>query len=112
VAPTYVLTMQYDPTTLGGAPADSIDLDWYDPTVRQWEPAVLGNTGSNDIRRFLIAYDGDLTPGHYGVDTVRHEVWAVLNHASQFAAALPEPSALLLLAFAALTLGIAMIKRR
>jgi hypothetical protein len=69
---------------------------------------MLGNTGSNDIRRFLIAYDGDVTPGHYGVDTVNHKVWAVLNHASEFASAAPEPYTFVWLASAALALGIGL----
>ena len=45
---------------------------------------------------FSSATDGVL--GHYGIDTGSDTVWAVLNHNSQFAVAVPEPSTLMLLA--------------
>jgi hypothetical protein len=42
------------------------------------------------------AYDSatDFQLGSYGIDTVNHEVWAVVDHNSEFAVAqaVPEPS--------------------
>ena len=52
-----------------------------------------------------------MTLGDWGVNTVNHTVWAVVNHNSEFAA--PEPSTLVLLGIGAVTvLAYAWRKRR
>jgi hypothetical protein len=49
--------------------------------------------------------------GSYGVDVYDHDVWAVVNHNSQFAV-VPEPPGLVLAACGALALCGAAIHRR
>ncbi|CAN5406910.1 hypothetical protein BH09VER1_BH09VER1_09670 [soil metagenome] len=78
-------------------------LGWLDPNGN-WVNAVLGNTGPNDILFIEGAYDGDLVLGHYGVDTTTGSVWAVLDHNSDFAAVVPEPCTLVLMAIGGTTM--------
>ena len=49
--------------------------------------------------------------GSYGVDTTGHDVWAVINHNSQFAV-VPEPSTLLLAALGLLGVAGYQVRRR
>jgi T5SS/PEP-CTERM-associated repeat protein/autotransporter-associated beta strand protein len=98
-APTFVLKMKYDPAATG----DTMNLGWLDAGDQKWKLAVAGNIGGAP-QRFLGPYDGNLTLGHYGLDPANHEVWAVVNHQSQFAV-LPEPGTLAMVA----GLGAAML---
>ena len=103
----YVLGMNYDPTT---APTGAT-VGWYNGST--WDPnAVDGNSGNNATGGQLgyigsfTAFEGvygstlDSYIGAYGYDPTAHQAWAVLDHASSFAAAqvVPEPATLLLLA--------------
>ena len=67
-----------------------------DPTLN---PASLSNA---DLAALL---------GSYGVDTTGHDVWAVINHNSQFAV-VPEPSAMVLVALGLAGLAGYRIRRR
>ncbi len=133
----FVLQMSYDVNALNGseqtlAASGLIDLAWLDKSMNQpngiWEDATLGNFGTGipgDIFQnvqsswdaFASAHSitnvnvGDFL-GSYGVDTVNHEVWAVVNHNSPFAV-VPEPSSWLLFAMgAALFCGTSVWRRR
>lgn len=71
-----------------------------------WVNAVDTNTGANAKQLFLSAYPaGDLTVGHYGVDTANNVVWAVVNHGGQFSV-VPEPATFGLLGIAAAAFGL------
>ena len=97
ITDTYVLELSYSEAAalaLPGGP-EAMRLDWLNPNTGQWENAVDGNTGG--IPTFV---DGAYNPavdsnlGTYGVDTANQEVWAVINHNSQFTTDIqpaPEP---------------------
>jgi len=60
-------------------------LGWLNPLTQKWLNAVAGN--SNGARHFFArAYDPatDLHLGNYGLDTINHVVWAVINHNSVY----------------------------
>ncbi len=133
----FALQMTYNPAALGGvettlAANGLLVLGWLDTTMNEpfglWENSTAGNFGSG--------MPGDVFPnvqsswdafaaanaitdanfgnflGSYGVDVVHHQVWAVVNHNSQFAT-LPEPASWeLLAAAAALVGGLRAIRRR
>ena len=75
----------------------------------EWQNAVLGNTGSGgtvdaNVNSSYAAWaaansvtDANIGNflGSWGVDLADDEVWAVLNHNSQFAV-VPEPAAIVL----------------
>ena len=100
ITDTYVLELSYSQAAALSTPGgpDAMRLDWLDPTTGQWENAVAGNTGGTPT--FVDgAYNPatDFNLGTYGVDTANQEVWAVINHNSQFAAdtqMVPEPGSL------------------
>ncbi len=107
---TFALEMNYDPDLLPGgagnelvlATDEMIQLDWLNPATGTWENAVLGNyDSSNDTFVGIGKWNNDMTLGDWGVDTTNHDVWAVVNHNSEFAV-VPEPSTLVLLAAGAL----------
>lgn len=101
--------------TIDLAPAGSI-LSWMNGSDL-WAPAVTGNTGNNATAAmqnfngtffaFQSLYGTDLSAyvGAYGHWYPNGEVWAVVNHNSEFAvttvAAVPEPSTWALLALGA-----------
>ena len=106
----YVLQLSYDPAiaaTLFGNEANATLL-WLDPVSGLFENAVFGNSdGGLQSHAFSGAFDpgteSDL--GNYGVDTVHHVVWAVVDHNSEFgvgiASPAPEPSQMALLVIGA-----------
>jgi fibronectin-binding autotransporter adhesin len=102
----FTLQLTYDPTALPGgvdaeadlAAAGSIYLATNPTTTIYWENAVLSNVGTNDIAFMGVGATPDGILGHYGVNTTTHTVWAVLDHNSEYAVAVPEPGMLGLLA--------------
>lgn len=132
----FVLQMSYpaapDPNNENTlAMAGNINLVWLNTAANQpfgaWQNAVLGNFGSgspgNVAENFQGSWDtfasghGVTTSnlgnflGSFGVDVSRHQVWAVINHNSQFAV-VPEPDASLLLLIGALVFGCGWGTRR
>ena len=71
-----------------------------------WVNAVSGNVGGTPTF-YQAAYSGQGL-GSYGVDVSNHNVWAVLDHNSDFAV-VPEPTTWALLAFSLTTV---MVLRR
>ena len=70
-----------------------------------WVNAVNGNTGGSSnttpILESLSAVPGcesepERRPGRWGVDTLTHTAWAILNHDAEFAV-VPEPGTIALL---------------
>ena len=57
----------------------------------KWVSATLGNYSGPPPTFFNRAYNPttDFHLGYYGIDTTNHKVWAVINHNSLFAAAIP-----------------------
>lgn len=99
----FVLQLSYDEI----AGESGLQLGWFDGTA--WVLASTDNNGNN-ADGLQLAYSGsfadfqaangtDLSDyiGAYGVDTAANTVWAVLNHNSEFAVVVPEPSTYALL---------------
>ena len=129
----FVLEMTYDPALLISNPTKpgAIYLAWLDPTggpggVPIWQNAVLGDDmrGPNAVAGYLGSYahftgaggpgNGDSLAqllGSWGVDTANGDVWAIIDHNSQFAV-VPEPSALTLIAIGGLSLAGLAVRRR
>jgi autotransporter-associated beta strand protein len=98
-------------------------LGWFD-SVDGWELAVAANTGAGSLAgsydmsyaAFIAANGGSFNAttmlGAYGVDTATGEVWAVVNHNSDFAAinVVPEPGTVSLLA--AFGAAMTLLRRR
>ncbi len=104
----FVLEIGYDPDT--GA---NVFLGWLHEDSGQWVNAVEGNSDGGAAAWFVDGpYDDDAALGHWGVDPSRHVVWAVLDHSSQFAAVVPEPTTLSLALVALMGLGLASRRRR
>lgn len=97
---TFVMELSYNEATataLFGSEA-AARLAWYDPATQQWENAVSGDTGGTATFAGDRAYNPATdTLGSFGVDTANNEVWAVVNHNSEFGVTtgvvVPEPSA-------------------
>jgi len=83
---TYVLSMSYDPAavTPEQIASGSFGLLCKDGSGN-WVNAVTFNAGGT-AQFVLGAWDSGDTLGAHGVDTNAHTVWAVVNHASDFAA--------------------------
>jgi hypothetical protein len=83
----YVLSLSYDSakTTSSAAVAGSFGLATRD-SVGTWKNAVSLNYGGTPSFKARAWVSTD-SLGAWGVDTLGHTVWAVLNHASDFAAA-------------------------
>jgi fibronectin-binding autotransporter adhesin len=90
----FVLSMSYDSLNT----ASDVWLGWFAPTTGEWVNAATGNLGNNALAgqqgylgsfsTFQAAYGSTLSSyvGAYGRDHVGGQVWAVLNHNSDFAA--------------------------
>jgi hypothetical protein len=115
----FVLQLSYDPSTLPvGTNESTLYLSWFNPNTGLPDFANAGNTDlpgePNDITtpEFQGAYDpaNDFVLGYYGVDTVNHTVWAVIDHNSDFTVVpAPEPTSAVLAACGALPL---LLRRR
>jgi len=126
----FTLQMTYKPTLLGSEARESLNgsiyLAWLNPNgagtgTPVWQNAVLGNFGNNATRAeqnfqgsfaaFQLAI-GDTNVANYigawGVDTINHDVWAVLNHNSEFGV-VPEPGTVMLLLIATGFLAVARL---
>lgn len=98
----YVLELTYDPATANAlyGTENNLLLLWLNPSTNMWVNAVDGNTDlsgdPNTPLAHLGAYDPatDFQLGSYGLDIANHEVWAVIDHNSEFAVGqvVPEPS--------------------
>jgi fibronectin-binding autotransporter adhesin len=133
---SFLLQMTYNAATLGPresmlAASGLIELAWLNSCVNQpnglWQNATIGNFGaglSEDVFQNVqsswdaFAAANSITDsnignflGSYGVDVAHHQVWAVVNHNSQFAV-VPEPSALILLLIGGLALSGSAARRR
>ncbi len=95
----FVVQENYDPAAAIAqfGSTDNLLLKWYDTVGGAWKLATDGDFGGTPT--FINgAYDplNDLQLGYYGLDTVNHNVWAVVNHNSEFgvgnATPAPEPS--------------------
>jgi hypothetical protein len=88
----YALQVSY-----AGTPAVPPFLAWWDGS--QWVNAVAGNNGGTPNFVGDVAYDPNqhFVLGNYGVYTANQVVWAVINHESDFAVAVPEPATMGLL---------------
>jgi hypothetical protein len=130
----YVLQMSYDDTVLAIAGKEDVlaqngKINLVSDTGTgpfPWQNAVQANTGNNatgwlvelnyqgSFSDFQIAQGTNLADyiGAWGVDTTTNVVWAVLDHASDFAV-VPEPAtmAFLLLGGLAMT-GASLLRRR
>ena len=107
-----VLRLGYDEATaiaLYGSES-KVWLGWFDPNTNQWENAVQGDTGGTANFVGDRAYNPatDFVLGDWGIDTANNQVWAVINHNSQFAV-VPEPGSVGLLLFG---LGALAARRR
>jgi hypothetical protein len=92
----FVIQMNYDPSaaqTLSLAES-ALRLAWRNPANNKWLNAVMGNVSDGPSHFFARAYSSatDFKLGNYGVDTINHVVWAVLNHNSEFGVGVvPDP---------------------
>jgi hypothetical protein len=96
----FVLQIGFDEATVAAAGLTDLDLhmEWLDPSDGTYKDAYMGNSdGGANHQFFNAAYDAATMDqlGNYGVDTVNHTLWAVVDHNSQFVVgtAVPEPSA-------------------
>ncbi len=116
----FVLSLTYDPASLGSFAASDLVLGWEDAGT--FVNAVMGNS-NNDVDlsspfqggwgdyQFETGLTIDTALGAYGVNTADNSVWAVLDHNSDFAA-VPEPSTYALLALAGAGLAAYRLRRR
>ncbi len=96
----FVLQLNYDDTGLTLGQEEALLLSWFnpDPGVLAFVNAVDGNTNLpgevNSPLGHIGAYDPltDFHLGYYGVDPVNNQVWAVIDHNSDFATVNPVPA--------------------
>jgi len=121
----FALQMTYDAALLSNesaqAASGALSLAWFDPNTGFWENAITGDIfGADDTNNaalteqnfhgsfaaFQAEFGTNLTSyiGAWGVDTTQHDVWAVIDHNSQFAV-VPEPSTLVLFGLGAIGLA-------
>jgi autotransporter-associated beta strand protein len=135
-ADQFALQMTYNPAALGGneslLAANGLLVlgrlnTGLNPPNGLWQNAVSGNFGTGlpgdvfqNVQSSWDAFaaansinDANIGNflGSYGVDVPDHDVWAVLNHNSQFSV-VPEPSSLILLAIGGLAVGGRAIRKR
>jgi len=122
---TFLLVMNSDIDIPVNATLEDFYLGWFDTGDSTWKNAVLGNHGTagslalaggymESYQQFLSSNGGwDATSmlGAYGVDTTNNQVWAVIDHNSEFGA-VPEPSTYALLALGGATLFFTMRRRK
>jgi hypothetical protein len=123
-----VLSLTYDPASLGSLAAESLFVGWLDtrpgsPSENSWVNAILGN--SANLVGLETAYLGSWADfqsafsiaaptaalGAWGVDADAGTVWAVVDHNSQFAA-VPEPVGCFVAAAALAVAVVARSRRR
>ncbi len=133
----FVLEMEYNPARfsneVAAAKAKQIYLAWLNPNVGGgvWQNAVTGDFSGTGIGNLLnsgmLDFQGSFTSlqgqnnisssnlasyvGAWGVDTTNHEVWAIIDHNSSFAA-VPEPSQLILFGLGAFGISAIALARR
>ncbi len=89
----FVLQIGFDAAAEAARLSD-LRLGWFDGG--EWVNAILGNSTSAEHFVGFRAWDGETALGNWGVDPESGEIWAVLDHAGQFAViAIPEPATLL-----------------
>lgn len=92
-----VVKVNFDPSTaqsfFGSHYFDYLALAWFQTSSGTWKNAVLGNTGTTEPTLFNRGYnpDTDFHLGYFGIDTVNHYAWAVVNHNSEFVVTVPTP---------------------
>ncbi len=81
----YVVQMSYNPRVINGA-ANSPVLAWYNGS--RFASSISGNSSGTPMEfsgAFIPSSAAENQLGAYGVDTINHTVWAVVNHTGQFA---------------------------
>jgi hypothetical protein len=87
----FALQMSYGPAAAIAQLGDEAKtlLMWFNPLNQVWTNAIYGNSDGGATNHFVAgAFDTNAAfqLGNYGVDTIKHFVWAVLDHHSLFAA--------------------------
>jgi hypothetical protein len=86
----FALQMSYDPAAAIAQLSDEAKtlLKWFNPVIQVWTNAINGNSDGGLASHFILgAFDTKthFQRGDFGVDTIKHVVWAVLDHHSLFA---------------------------
>lgn len=117
---TFLLVMDSAMDIQANADLHQIFLGWFDTGDSTWKNAVLGNHGDSGSLAggYHLSYQNFLSTnggwnavtmlGAYGIDAENNQVWAVIDHNSDFAAT-PEPGTS---TFMGLGLGVLLIRRR
>jgi autotransporter-associated beta strand protein/T5SS/PEP-CTERM-associated repeat protein len=117
---TFLLVMDSEADIPLNAGLDEFFLGWFDTEDAVWKNAVEGNHAEHgslaggyrlSYQDFLATnggWDAEAMLGAYGVDAISNQVWAVIDHNSEFGA-VPEPG---VFALTSLGLGALLIRRR